>query len=625
LNYGARWEVQLPWTPLNDVFSWATPAQVWGLSGVGNIFKPGATGGVATEFTLFKKGDPAYNTYWKALAPSVGFAWSPGFRTGLLSKLFGQGAQSVFRGGFSIAYNRPSMGDYGGFFSANPGASITANRSQSLGNLITNTGTDVWPLLFSQKNRLGAPSFSETPNYPLVPTIDNTARAFDQNFLTPYTMSWTFGLQRELNKNTVIEVRYVANRNLKPLFGPNLNERSYTANGFLDEFKLAMKNLQWNIANSKGNTFKYQGAGTGTYPLPITLAYFSGIAATSAGDATKYTSSNFSSSTWVNTLATTNPNPGTYASNLTSDATRRGNAKAAGYAENLFFVNPSVMNGGAYIYTNGGFNYYDSMQVDLRRRMSKGLLFQANYTWSKALDSQWVGWLKPFDKQLGTQLPHAFKVNWLYELPFGQGKMLFGGVSGLVNRFVGGWEFQGTGRWQSGNRLDAGNVQLVGMTDEELRNVVGMWFDGPNKRAYYVPQDIITNTIAAYNTSATTATGYSTAYGVPTGRYFAPANQNSSGCIQLESGDCANTHHYVRGPRFLRFDMSLVKRIRFTETKNFELRGEFLNVFNNINFIGVLNPGSDLTWGQVGSSYRDVNQSQDPGGRLVQIVLRLNF
>jgi len=626
VNYGVRWEVQLPWTPLNDVYTFASAAQVWGLSGTNSLFKPGATGGVATTFAKYNQGDPAYDTYWKALAPSLGFAWTPGFKDGFLSKMFGSGAQSVFRGGFSVSYNRYSMADYVSIFGSNPGSSITATRSQGLGNLITNTGTDVWPLLFSQKSRLGAPTFADSPVYPLIPTVANSANAFMPNIRTPYTMSWTFGLQREINKNTVIEVRYVGNRNLQTWWQPNLNERNITTNGFLDEFKLAVKNLQANMAAGRGNNFKYYGTGTGTYALPITLAYFSGIASASAGDSTKYTSSNFSSTTWVNTLATTNPNPGSYASNLYSDATRRGNALAAGYAANLFVVNPAVQDGGAWVYGNGGFSSYNSMQVDLRRRMSKGMLFQANYTWSKALTGQTVGFLKGWDKALtATQLPHTFKVNWLYEMPFGQGKMLFGNTSGLVNRFIGGWEFQGTGRWQSGNLLDAGNVQLVGMTDEELRNAVGMWFDDVNKRSYYVPQDIITNTIAAYNTSSTTTTGYSTAYGVPTGRYFAPANQNSAGCIQIESGDCANMHHYVRGPRFLRFDMSLVKRVRFSETKNVELRGEFLNVFNNINFIGVLNPGSSLTWGQTSGSYRDLNQSQDPGGRLIQIVLRINF
>jgi hypothetical protein len=140
-----------------------------------------------------------------------------------------------------------------------------------------------------------------------------------------------------------------------------------------------------------------------------------------------------------------------------------------------------------------------------------------------------------------------------------------------------------------------------------------------------VPQDIIKSTIKAYSVDATKPTGFSDAYGVPDGRYIAPANQNGSGCIQIYSGDCAPLHHYAHGPTFVRFDMSLVKRVRFSETRNLELRGEFLNVFNNINFLGNLNPGSSQSWGQVTSSYRDTNQSQDPGGRLVQLVMRINF
>ena len=177
--------------------------------------------------------------------------------------------------------------------------------------------------------------------------------------------------------------------------------------------------------------------------------------------------------------------------------------------------------------------------------------------------------------------------------------------------------------WQSGNILDVGNYNVVGMTDQELRDLVGVYFNDTAKIAYYVPQDVITNTVAAFNTSATTSNGYSTSYGVPTGRYIAPAN--ALGCIQVANGDCAPLHHYVSGPRLFRFDLSLVKRIRFTETRNFELRGEFLNAFNNINFNGVMNPGTSQTWGQVTSAARDLNQAQNPGGRLVQIVLRLNF
>ncbi len=82
---------------------------------------------------------------------------------------------------------------------------------------------------------------------------------------------------------------------------------------------------------------------------------------------------------------------------------------------------------------------------------------------------------------------------------------------------------------------------------------------------------------------------------------------------------------------FQRFDLSIVKRVRFTESKNLEVRGEFLNAFNNINFnvgtngICAGSSGSSATCGQFAASYRDPNQQNDPGGRLVQLVLRVNF
>ena len=59
---------------------------------------------------------------------------------------------------------------------------------------------------------------------------------------------------------------------------------------------------------------------------------------------------------------------------------------------------------------------------------------------------------------------------------------------------------------------------------------------------------------------------------------------------------------------------------RFTESKNFELRGEFLNAFNNINFFGATCAGSSPSCGRVTSAY-----NSDPGGRWIQIVARINF
>jgi hypothetical protein len=632
LNYGVRWEVQMPFTPDNNVWTYNTVDDLWGISGHQNygnnvLYTPGPTTLPAPTWKQFPAGTSAYNSQWHDFAPTIGFAWSPN-ASGWLSKLLGESGGSVFRGGYSLAYNRNGTYDYSAMYGANPGLTVSATRSQANGNLVTNTGTDVMPVLFSQKSRLGAPSFAATPVYPLTSTsISDQVNLFDPNTKTPYVLSWTFGWQREIGKNTVVEVRYVANKNLQLWTERNINEQNIVENGFLSEFKLAEANLQANEAAGRGNTFKYYGAGTGTSPLPITLAYFSGVPAAQSGDATKYTSSNFSSSTFVNALAQYNPNPSTYASNLwTGNATQRANALAAGLPANEFVVDPTNGTGGSWISTNGGWNFYNSAVVELRRRLAKGPLVQANYVFAKGTSSSLLSYRRPYVTTTGGTLPDAFKVNWIYELPFGSGKTFFGNSHGVVDRLIGGWEFQGSGRWQSGNLLNFGNVRLVGMTTQDLRNAMGLRFDDANKLVYYEPYgpgSIIANTIAAYNVSATTSTGYSATYGVPTGQYIAPAN--SGGCIQVVAGDCAPYTLYVRGPRFQRFDLSMVKRIRFTETKNLELRGEFLNAFNNINFFGTTCASNSSSCGLVTSAYTDSTNTQDPGGRLIQLVLRINF
>jgi hypothetical protein len=258
--------------------------------------------------------------------------------------------------------------------------------------------------------------------------------------------------------------------------------------------------------------------------------------------------------------------------------------------------------------------------VELRRRMAKGLLVQGSYTWAKAFNLNVISFRAPWQKDLRSILPHAFKVNWVWELPIGRGRALFNNSGTAVDRIVGGWQFQGAARIQSGNLLDLGNVVLVGMTDQEFADSVGVWFDDAKRIAYYLPKDFLDESYKAYQYDAGGFTS-----GAPAGRYAAPAGSGSGGnCIQLVPGDCAPRHHYFRGPMFMKFDLSLVKQIRFTERSNFEIRAEFLNAFNNINFYGS-SSFDTLTSGRVTSAFTDASNSQDPGGRLIQLVLRINF
>jgi len=119
--------------------------------------------------------------------------------------------------------------------------------------------------------------------------------------------------------------------------------------------------------------------------------------------------------------------------------------------------------------------------------------------------------------------------------------------------------------------------------------------------------------------------------GAPTGRFIAPVGFNN--CQQGIIGACGYNNLVLKGPSFFRFDLSLAKKIKFTERMNLELRAEALNAFNNINFL-VGAAGNDVnapgglgtgTFARYTAAYQDISTTNDPGGRLVQIVLRLNF
>jgi hypothetical protein len=637
VNYGLRWEVQRPFTVDNSSYTTATIDDIWGVSGPGNLFKPGTLAGRPTQFIQTKDGTGAYNTDYKNFAPSLGIAWRIESKYGWLKKIAGEG-QTVVRAGYSIAYNRQGIGDFRALASANPGVLITTNRSVTLNNL------GALPVLFREKDRLGAPAFPDTPTYPLTgePFVQatNSVNVYDPNIKIPYSQSWTIGIQRELGQNTAIEVRYVGARNLRGWTTYNLNsvELNIAENGLLQEFKLAQANLQANKA-AGSNTFAYTGV-AGTSPLPITLAYFSGRPASQANDPKNYTSSNFTNTTFLNALALNNPNvccnsTSSYAGALDNSGTFRGNALRAGLPANFFLTNPGLR-GGANFTGNGGYSRYDAFQIDLRRRLSKGLQVQANYQFAKSFSSErpdipgittQSSFRAPRINALDTNtLRHAVKFNWGYELPIGRGKALLGNASAWFNHLIGGWEFYGTGRVQSGQLFDLGNVNLVGMTRADLQKVFKLRFDDAAGQVYMLPQDIIENTIRAFNTSGTSATGYSTR-GVPTGRYIAPAS--NANCIQVYTGQCAPQNIFVTGPKFVRFDLSLKKQIRLSERYNFELRAEFLNAFNNINFLNPtgtaqITPSND-NFMRVTTAYTDPSNTQDPGGRLIQLVARFNF
>jgi hypothetical protein len=631
LNFGARYEVQMPFVALNSAYSTApTWANVFGVSGLKpdgtpNEFNPGVMYGTDTQFVSYKAGTQAYPVDKNNIAPSVGVAWKLGKTQGLLGRLIGDDA--VIRGGYSLAYIREGMSAFSTPFSSNLGGTYSATRNVSLGTLTP-------PVLFRDKSSLGPGVVPATPAWPLTGTLSNSINVFDPSIVVPYTHSYTIGFQRALNKNTALEIRYVGNANIDGWGTNNKNEINIKENGFLNEVQLAQKNLIANQLAGKGNTFAYTGA-AGTSPLPILLSYFNGR--TDATDPAAYgkgatgasLTGIYTNSTYINYLSPVYTQPYGLANAIWGNATYRNNGLNTGRPANFFYINPGL--GSVNVTENGPFTHYDSLQIELRRRMSNGLVVTGSYVLATGTASVFWSIRDVRESAPNTSLPrHTAKINWVYELPFGQGKRFGGNVSRGWNRLVGGWSFDGAGTVRSGNIMDFGHVNLVNMTDADLQNMYKLQFrpDPTTGKtlAYMLPQDVIDNSIKAFSVDVTSATGYSS-LGVPNGRYFAPVN--TINCMEIygedQQGKCAAPHHYVTGPAFVRFDMSVAKRIDVTPRVNMQLRLEALNVFDNINFIPSSYIGTTALSYQVTSAYTDINNTQDPGGRLLQLSFRVSW
>jgi hypothetical protein len=643
LNYGVRWEVALPFKPQTNTFSTATLADLCGISGIGsgpdgrqcNLFKPGTLdgGNIVPQYTLYDPNSPGYNTQWANFAPNVGVAWRPNVREGWLAHVLGDPEQATVRAGYAVSFNRERMDRFTGIFGANPGGTTGANRTVGNGNLVY--PGESWPILLRETSRLGPPAtcadgvvsaacVPRTPNYPIIATVANSMNIFDPDITLPYTPSWTVGFQRSLTSDSAIEIRYVGNRNVNAWVTENWNERNIIENNFLNEFKLAQQNLRTNIAAGRGATFRYFGDGTGTSPLPTYLAYFSGVSPSLAGDASRYTSTSFTNTTWTGHLSQFLPDPTDAANDLHNDATLRQNALNAGLPPNFFVMNPAI--GNANILRADGGSRYHSLQLEYRRRLSRGLLVNASYTFARKYAASLETIHEPRFYIEDDGVPHAFRTNWTYALPVGRGRRVGTDMNTILDAVVGGWEISGTGRVQIQN-FSAGNVRIVGMSKDELQDAFKVRFTQNAVGTTIVlmmPDDIILNTRRAYSVSSTSATGYG-ALGVPEGRYLAPASTES--CLALYPGDCGVPPRLViNGPTFVRVDFRATKRFELGRAVTADVSLEVMNLFDNINFNPNFNPGSGSGIFQVTSAYRDTGVDvNDPGGRIGQIVWRVTW
>jgi len=252
---------------------------------------------------------------------------------------------------------------------------------------------------------------------------------------------------------------------------------------------------------------------------------------------------------------------------------------------------------------NSGTAAYHALTVSLRRRFSRGLSFDFNYTWSHSIDDgsaaesgageqgaaiQNIFNRREFRGSSDFDMRHNITGNVLYGLPFGKGKALFHDAPGWANAIIGGWQVSGLTRFRTG---------LPTTVAGGLEYNANYWLSslaivtGPVKTGKHIDQN-----------------------GNPS--IFATTSASNSFADELPGH--TGTRAAVRLASFFNTDMAVTKGFQLPrESQRIQFRAEAFNVFNNVNFT---NPSLALTAPSTFGEYQGV---MDP--RVMQFALRYEF
>lgn len=314
-----------------------------------------------------------------------------------------------------------------------------------------------------------------------------------------------------------------------------------------------------------------------------------------------------------------------------------------------------------------GHSSYHSLQASLQHRLSRGLYFQANYTWGHSIDNAsgeivndivvttvsnnfplrtadgrvaqpslasvnqvranlglpaFTGptataqaaqyfvenFLGPaqFDADIGNSLfdiRHVFVTNFGYELPLGRGKYFGKNLGGFADALLGGWQINGIVRLQTGPPLTLTTGSDVN-GDGNAPDRVAIRA-GDLRSA--VGLNIDPNGAINYFLPSTPGAGIRTfSNGTVIGTSLTPEDVSSY-----------TTRGVLHGPGIINMDFSAFKRFRLGEQRSVQFRTEVFNLFNHTNF-GM--PVTDIASPLFG---RITNTSTS--SRQIQFALRLDF
>jgi len=536
-------------------------------------------------------GGRLFKTDYNNFAPVLGLAWTPQFKNKFLNTLLPGDGRSVIRGGFRISYfSDEFLKASSGEGDQNPGLRATP----TIGNLNARPETVpaipaptlVLPRTFAQNAALNNAGLGVFP--PSVIGVDPNLKVASNN-------EYSFSIQRELGWKTAIEVRYVGAFSHNSTRIIDFNQLDMQNNGFLPDFIRAQNNL--GLAAAKIAAINADGSLTAAQKT-AQLALFPN----SGGFNSLLPGSQ--QLTVVPNLATLSGSPGGFGSNtIAGNATIIANLQAgtpAGLAQTLvannlqgavkFIANPNVALAG--LLTNEARYNYNALQLEFRRRLSGGLYFQANYTFSKTLSTSPGTDQRRQEFELDANNPrleyaraeydqtHVFNFNSIYELPFGRGKHFLNNSGSLVDRVIGGWQFNSIVRLASGapftfadprttfNRATFVTRQTAtsSLTTAQLRNLVGVFRNADGS-------------ITLINPNAIDPTTGRLANGPGTAAFPGQVVFNDA------AGSIGNTaRNAFDGPGYFNIDASLFKTIKLTEKVRLQLRAEAFNLLNHTNF-----------------------------------------
>jgi hypothetical protein len=418
--------------------------------------------------------------------------------------------------------------------------------------------------------------------------------AIDPNIRSAYVHQYNIGFEREIMKDTALEIRYVGNRSTNLWRAIDYNDVNYIENGFLPEFLNAQRNLAIHRAAGCGTTgqpacsFRNQGL-AGQVALPIFDRFF-GVGFTLPGVTPLANTQTYGSSTLITALQ--NNNLGSLAFTLANSSTYRPfrESTIVGLPANFFLANPNANY--AVGLSNGGESDYNALQIEVRRRYSNGLQFQADYTWSKAMllgdatGNNQSDFTQPLslrnlqlDRRRSSQdQTQRFVANAVYDLPFGRGRTFLDTNHPILDRIVGGWTTGAIVSWSTGvpfyvlsgrtnfGSYGGGGADLVGITFEQFKKNLGVFRD--SRGVFFVNPDLLDITVSPVTGLATSAT-------LKPGLMAAPA-PGTLGNFPINS---------LSGPSYFNLDLSVTKRMRITETVRFEFKTTAINVLNHANFV----------------------------------------